>query len=122
MDSRGNTSLADIGASVLFYPHFSTAINNDFNNFFLPLIIALVPRCFNETLGWRRLSAIIFGFVGMGLIVRRWRSLGFTRTMALVQFCVALRDLITRRLSNDDRPLALFMHFALFHDCSCLDD
>ena len=38
---------------------------------FWPLTIALGAALFLfETLGWRRLSAIIFGFVGMGLIVR----------------------------------------------------
>ena len=66
-------SFADIGASVLF---LSALFHMPLANLtailqFLPLVIALgAALFFNETLGWRRLSAIIFGFVGMGLIVR----------------------------------------------------
>ena len=71
---------------------------------FLPLIIALgAALFFNETLGWRRLSAVIFGFVGMGLIVRPGaEGFGIYSYYGVgAVFCVALRDLITRRLSSD---------------------
>ena len=66
-------SLADIGASFLF---LSALFQMPLGNLtailqFLPLITALGAALFlNEALDWRRLSAIIFGFLGMGLIVR----------------------------------------------------
>ena len=99
-------SLADIGASFLF---LSALFQMPLANLtailqFLPLIIALgAALFFNETLGWRRLSAIIFGFMGMGLIVRPGaEGFGLYSYYGVgAVFCVALRDLITRRLSND---------------------
>ena len=99
-------SLADIGASFLF---LSALFQMPLANLtailqFLPLIIALgAALFFNETLGWRRLSAIILGFVGMGLIVRPGaEGFGLYSYYGVgAVFCVALRDLITRRLSND---------------------
>lgn len=99
-------SFADIGASVLF---LSALFQMPLANLtailqFLPLVIALgAALFFNETLGWRRLSAIIFGFVGMGLIVRPGgEGFGLYSYYGVgAVFCVALRDLITRCLSND---------------------
>ena len=99
-------SLADIGASFLF---LSALFQMPLANLtailqFLPLIIALGATLFlNETLGWRLLSAIIFGLVGMGLIVRPGaEGFGIYSYYGVgAVFCVALRDLITRRLSND---------------------
>ena len=99
-------SLADIGASFLF---LSALFQMPLANLtailqFLPLIIALgAALFFNETLDWRRLSAIIFGFLGMGLIVRPGaEGFGLYSYYGVgAVFCVALRDLITRRLSND---------------------
>ena len=99
-------SLADIGASFLF---LSALFQMPLANLtailqFLPLTIALgAALFFNETLGWRRLSAIIFGFVGMGLIVRPSAE-GFGPYLCYgvgAVFCVALRDLVTRRLNRD---------------------
>lgn len=72
-----------------------------------------MPPFFDETLGWWRLSAIIFGFVGMGLIVCLGsEGLGlYSYYVVGVVFCVALRDLITRYLSNDVPSLLVtFFH------------
>lgn len=70
----------------------------------LPLTIALAAALFlREPLGWRRLTAILIGFVGVMLIVRPG-SEGFTiyslYVLAAVGF-VTLRDLSTRRLSRE---------------------
>ena len=99
-------SLADIGASFLF---LSALFQMPLANLtailqFLPLIIALgAALFFNENLGWRRVFAVIFGFVGMGLIVRPGaEGFGlFSYYGVGAVFCIALRDLITRRLSSD---------------------
>jgi drug/metabolite transporter (DMT)-like permease len=68
----------------------------------LPLAVTLVAALFlREKVGWRRLSAILIGFLGVLLIVRPgsagfdiWSLVG----LAAVAF-VVLRDLITRQLS-----------------------
>lgn len=68
----------------------------------IPLSITLAAALFlREPVGWRRLLAIVAGFVGVMLIVRPGTA-DFTvyslYTLAAVG-CVTLRDLTTRRLS-----------------------
>tara|TARA_R110002049_G_scaffold6016_3_gene39462 strand:- start:205 stop:1110 length:906 start_codon:yes stop_codon:yes gene_type:complete len=69
----------------------------------LPLTVALGGAIFlRETLGWRRVLAIITGFVGVMLIVRPG-SEGFTiySIYALLAVaCVTMRDLVVRRMSR----------------------
>ena len=70
----------------------------------LPLTITLAAALiFREPVGWRRMAAILAGFVGVMLIVRPGTE-GFTiysvYGLAAVAF-VTLRDLATRRLSRE---------------------
>ncbi len=70
----------------------------------LPLTITLAAALFfREPMGWRRMAAILVGFVGVMLIVRPGTE-GFTiysvYGLAAVAF-VTLRDLATRRLSRE---------------------
>ena len=70
----------------------------------LPLTLTLAAALFfREPLGWRRMVAILVGFVGVMLIVRPGTE-GFNiysvYGLAAVAF-VTLRDLATRRLSRD---------------------
>lgn len=70
----------------------------------LPLTITLAAALFlKEPVGWRRMAAIVVGFVGVMLIVRPGAG-DFTiyslYGLAAVAF-VTLRDLSTRRLSRD---------------------
>ncbi len=68
----------------------------------LPLTVTLAGAVFfGEAVGWRRLSAILVGFVGVLLIVRPGAE-GFNvfSIYALISVaCVTARDLATRRLS-----------------------
>ena len=70
----------------------------------LPLAITLAAAVvFREPVGWRRMAAILAGFVGVMLIVRPGTE-GFTIYSVYGLFAVAfvtLRDLATRRLSRD---------------------
>ena len=70
----------------------------------LPLTVTLASALvFGETVGWRRLGAILIGFCGVMLIVRPGAD-GFTiwSIYALIAvLCVTVRDLATRRLSPD---------------------
>ena len=70
----------------------------------LPLTITLAAALFfGDPVGWRRMSAILIGFVGVMLIVRPGAE-DFTiysvYVLAAVGF-VTLRDLATRRLSKE---------------------
>jgi S-adenosylmethionine uptake transporter len=70
----------------------------------LPLTIALAAAVvLKEPLGWRRMTAILVGFVGVMLIIRPGPE-GFN-TYALYGLgavaCVTCRDLVTRRLSPE---------------------
>jgi S-adenosylmethionine uptake transporter len=70
----------------------------------LPLTVAVAAALvFREPLGWRRMSAILIGFMGMLLIVRPGSD-GFSLWSAyalMAVLCVTVRDLATRRLSRD---------------------
>lgn len=70
---------------------------------FLPLAVALAAALvFRERIGWRRLSAILIGFIGVLIIIRPgadgfsvWSLMGLGSVL-----CVVVRDLSTRRLSK----------------------
>lgn len=70
----------------------------------LPLTVTLGSALFfKEAVGWRRMSAILIGFIGMLLIVRPGPD-GFSLYSAyamIAVLCVTVRDLATRRLSKD---------------------
>lgn len=69
----------------------------------LPLAITLTAALvFGEAIGWRRLTAIVAGFLGVMLIVQpgtegfdRWSMAGLASVA-----CVVVRDLSTRRMSG----------------------
>ncbi|MDE9451354.1 DMT family transporter [Aliiroseovarius sp. Z3] len=97
-------SLAEMGATYCF---LSALFNMPIANVTavlqaLPLTIALAAWAFmGEPLGWRRLFAILVGFVGVVLIVKPGGD-GFTLwsvyALAAVGF-ITLRDLIVRKMS-----------------------
>lgn len=68
----------------------------------MPILVTLAAAfLFGEKIGWRRITSIIAGFVGVMIIIRpgtadfdRWSLLGLA-SMA----CVVVRDLATRRFS-----------------------
>lgn len=72
----------------------------------LPLTVTLAGALLlGERVGWRRLSAILVGFVGVMLIVRPGAE-GFTVYsvyVVMAVFCVTMRD-ITARLVSSETP------------------
>lgn len=115
---RGDTkllALRSVGEIMAAYFFLSALINMPIANVtailqILPLTVPLAALVFlNEPLGWRRLSAILVGFLGMLLIVRPGAD-GFTvwSIYALVAVAgVTLRDLATRRLSPTVESLSV---------------
>jgi len=69
----------------------------------LPLTVSIgAALIFNERLGWRRLTVIMIGFVGVALIIRPDPD-GFDSYTLLALFavaCVTGRDLTVRKLSS----------------------
>ena len=102
----GLRTVAEIGAAYFF---LTALFNMPLANVTailqaLPLTITLTAALvFKEKIGWRRLSAILIGFVGVILIVRPGAD-GFNiyslYGLAAVAF-VTLRDLTTRKLSKE---------------------
>lgn len=101
----GLRSTAEIGGTVFFLTAlFHMPIANVTAVLqVLPLTVSLAGALFlGEVLGWRRLLAILVGFVGVFLIVRPGGE-GFTiySIYALgAVACVTLRDLVVRRMSR----------------------
>ena len=98
-------SLAEVGAAYFFV---TALLNMPLANItailqVLPLTVTLASALlFGETVGWRRMTAILIGFCGMLLIVRPGPE-GFTlwSVYALISVaCVTCRDLAARRLSR----------------------
>ena len=97
---------AEVGAAVFFLSALAqiplanvTAILQA-----VPLTVTMAAALFlRETVGWRRWLAIIIGFMGVTIIVRPGVD-GFSiysfYAIAAV-FCVTIRDIATRKLSND---------------------
>ncbi len=97
-------SLAEVGGTVFF---LTALIQMPLANLsaimqVLPLAVALAAAVFlGVPIGWRRLTAILVGFVGVMIIIRPgadsftiWSMLGLASVV-----CVVARDLATRALS-----------------------
>ena len=70
----------------------------------LPLAVSLAAALFlGEALGWRRLTAIAVGFVGVLLIIQPggadFNSFSLYALCAVA--CITLRDIVVRRMSRD---------------------
>jgi drug/metabolite transporter (DMT)-like permease len=69
----------------------------------LPLAVSLAAAIFlKEPIGWRRLTAILIGFVGVVIILRPDRGgFDFWSLMGVgAMLCVVVRDLATRQMSG----------------------
>lgn len=67
----------------------------------VPLAVALLSLLFlKEQVGWRRMLAIVLGFIGVLMIVQPSvsRFNVYDLLALLIVFCVALRDLFTKRI------------------------
>ncbi|MEP3844497.1 MAG: DMT family transporter [Paracoccaceae bacterium] len=82
----------------------------------LPLAVSLAAALFlGESLGWKRMTAILIGFCGMLLIVRPGPD-GFSIWSIyalLAVLCVTCRDLVTRQLSPDVPSLTVTLVAAI---------
>lgn len=67
----------------------------------VPLAVALLSMLFlKERVGWRRMMAIVLGFIGVLMIVKPSVSSfnAYELLALLIVFCVAVRDIVTKRI------------------------
>lgn len=111
-------SVADIAATFFFLvalTHMPLA-NLSAILQFLPLAVTLgAALVFREHIGWRRLSAIMVGFIGVLLIIRpgtegfdKWSVFGLCSVA-----CVVVRDLSTRGLSHSVPSVTVALYTAV---------
>lgn len=83
----------------------------------LPLTVTLASAVFlGQAVGWRRLTAILVGFVGVLLIVRPGLE-GFTIYSVYVLaavLCVTLRDIMARMISSEIPSLLIALNNAVW--------
>jgi drug/metabolite transporter (DMT)-like permease len=83
----------------------------------VPLVVTLMAMAFlGEPVGWKRLSAILAGFVGVLMIVKPGGD-GFNVYTLLAIGCVftvALRDLLTRKLDGSTPSIIVAFANAVF--------
>lgn len=105
----GLTLMRGVGEAGAAYFYLTALIHIPFANLTAilqatPFVVTLGAALFlGESVGWRRLSAILVGFLGVMLILRPGME-GFDRYSIYVLisvFFVTLRDLSTRRLSPE---------------------
>lgn len=108
------------GAYVFFYislPYLS--LSQASATFFIgPLLITVLAALFlSETIGWRRLLAVLIGFIGVLFIVQPWRD-GFSIVMlfpAAAAACYAMGVITTRWRCKADPAFSLSMMHNFFY-------
>ncbi|WP_295048289.1 DMT family transporter [uncultured Paracoccus sp.] len=112
--------IAEIASTVLFLNALRNMAMGDLSAIMqaLPLVVMLAAAVFfGEGLGWRRISAVAVGFLGVMLILRPGGTVfGPWALVALgAMAMVALRDLATRGLGRDisSATVALYAAFGV---------
>lgn len=111
-------SVAEIGATMLYLIALMNMALADLQAIIqsLPLLLILAAAIwFGETIGPRRIGAIIVGFIGMIIILRP--GTGAFDVWALIAFAsvisIAVRDLVTRRFSRGMTSTTIAFYAAL---------
>ncbi len=84
--------------------------------FVAPLMLtAMAPIFLGERVGWHRSTAVVVGFMGMVVMLRPSAEgvYWFALVPVAAAACSATRDLITRRISAGDSPLATLFYTTL---------
>ncbi len=79
----------------------------------LPLFITFgAVLFFKESVGWRRWSAVSFGFIGVILILKPGLSSFHPSSLIvlLAVACLALRDIVTRKISKDIHSITVSLY------------
>lgn len=82
-----------------------------------PLLLTLISATFlGEPIGWRRLLAVIIGFLGALIVIRpSFETVGYPALLPLMAaLCFAIYLAITRRLAQAENALAMQFWVCLF--------
>jgi drug/metabolite transporter (DMT)-like permease len=108
-----------LGASLLFFGALARLPLVDVLALFFvsPLVVtALAPIVLRERVGWRRVAAVVVGFVGVLVLLRP--GLGAFEPFALVALAAGVVHgvylLVTRKLAGTAPPLVTLLYSALF--------
>jgi len=75
-----------------------------------PMILTFLSAVFlKETIGWRRITAIIIGFIGALIVIRpSWEIFGWTAVFPfMAALCFATFLLFTKIIANDEHPITM---------------
>ncbi len=79
----------------------------------IPLFITFgAVLIFKEIVGWRRWSAVLFGFFGVMLILKPGLSSFHTSSLIVLMgvACLALRDIVTRKISKSIHSITVSLY------------
>lgn len=78
-----------------------------------PMIVTLLSAVFlKEQVGWRRITAVLVGFLGALIVIRpNFLALGPVAVLPLMTAgCIAVYAVLSRRLSEANSPLAMHLY------------
>src|SRR5690606_13542714 len=96
----GRMPLADVYAILFAAPLFITALS-------VPML--------GETVGWRRWTAVVVGFIGVIVMLRPGRGLldpGILGALA-ASLCFSVGSLMVRQMSRTETTASFLFHFSL---------
>ena len=85
--------------------------------FIEPLLVTLMSALFfGERIHWRRISAIVFGFIGALIVIRpTFATVGFAALYPVAAaFCFSFYILLTRKLVRNEDPIRLQFFAGIF--------
>lgn len=106
-------------ATLLFFTGLAyLPIANAISIFFIePLVVTLLSALFlKEAVGWRRISAILIGFVGAMIVIRpSFSTVGWTVLYPVgAALCFSFYILLTRKLVRTEDPIRLQFFAGIF--------
>lgn len=82
-----------------------------------PIILTVLSSIFlKETIGWRRYTACIVGFIGAMIVIRpSFQEIGWVALLPVVTaFCVAIFAIMTRALAHREDPWAMQLQMSVW--------
>jgi drug/metabolite transporter (DMT)-like permease len=82
-----------------------------------PIILTVLSSIFlKETIGWRRYTACVVGFIGAMIVIRpSFEEIGYVALLPIVTaFCIAIFALMTRALAHREDPWSMQFQMALW--------
>jgi drug/metabolite transporter (DMT)-like permease len=82
-----------------------------------PIILTILSSIFlKETIGWRRYTACIVGFIGAMIVIRpSFQEIGYVALLPVITaFCIAIFAIMTRALAHREDPWAMQFQMSMW--------